>query len=100
LNVLDQRELEGAPRRDVLDDDHRLAKLRLLARAPATLPRDDLELVHPRSGTAHDDRLEQPVLADRLGELIERLRVEVLSRLPLLRRDLLERAEKDALVSV
>src|SRR5689334_24272338 len=42
LHVLDERELERALRRDVLDDDEHLTEPRLLRRTPATLAGDDL----------------------------------------------------------
>jgi hypothetical protein len=39
----------------------------------------------PARHAAHDQRLDQTVLADALCQLLELLRVEVLPRLPLLR---------------
>ena len=100
LHVLDQRELERVGRRHVLHHHERLAQPRLLTGAPAPLARDDLELVDARRRAPHHDRLEEAVLADRSGELVDRVGVEVLPRLPLLRNDLLERTRKDALVAV
>src|SRR5262249_37149589 len=67
--------------------------------APASFSGDELQLVAARQAP-HDQRLDQTVLADARRELLELLRVEVLPWLALLRDDLLERADEDALVAV
>ena len=89
LDVLDERELERVLGAHVLHDDERLAQPRALQGAPASLAGDELELVGP-GHAPHDQRLDEAVLADALGELVELLRVEALPRLPLLRDDLLD----------
>ncbi len=99
LDVLDERELEGALGAHVLHDDERLADARALQRAPAALARDELEPIALRHAT-NDQRLDQAVLADARGQLVELVRVEVLSRLPLLRHDLLEGTGEDGSVAV
>ncbi len=95
LHVLDERELEGDVGRDVLHDDHHFTEARLLRCAPPSLAGDDLEAVLTGRGATYDDGLQDSVLADRGGELLEGLGVEVLARLPLLRNELLERAHED-----
>ena len=84
LEVLDQRLLERGvvvglahERGDRLEPDPPCG-------APSALPRDELEAV---AGRAHEHRLEQPDLADRVGERAEGLLVELVARLVRVRLD-------------
>lgn len=94
LDVLDEGELERARGRDVFDDDRDVVHPGLLRGAPASLAGDELELV--ARDLADDERLEQPVLRQRRGELLDRGAVEVLPGLALLRDDPLDGAQEQA----
>jgi hypothetical protein len=94
LDVLDQRQLERLGRRDVLDDDLDLGEPGLLRRPPAALAGDDLVALGAPGDAPDDDGLDQAVVADRGGQLLEGELVEPLPRLPLGRDDLVDRAEE------
>jgi hypothetical protein len=80
LHILDDGDLEGfaVPRLD--DDDGELVQPCPLGGAPAALASYDLVSVGDASDGEDDDRLDDPALLDRGGELIELRIVEPLSR--------------------
>src|SRR6185437_14185254 len=81
LDVLDQGDLEGGAIVELLDDDRHLVELRELRGAPAPLAGDDLIGVGGVGMPAHEERLEDALLADRIGEGAQRVVVEPASRL-------------------
>src|SRR5437773_200921 len=88
LHVLDQGELEAVLGAG-LAHDHR-EPLEAGAHRRAQPPLAGAQLVAPRDA-AHDQGLEEPVAADRVGELAERLVVEVPARLLGVGHDLVDR---------
>src|ERR1700690_2606803 len=99
LHVLDQGKLERLFGAYVLDDHKRFAHASALKGSPPSLACDDLELVRLARCRAYDQRFDQAVLTNALGQLVELASVEVLARLPVLRHDSLEGAQEDALVA-
>src|SRR5438874_11598648 len=88
LHVLDQGELEAVLGAGLAHDDREPLEAGAHRRAQPALAGD--QLVAPRDA-AHDQRLEEPVAADRVGELAERLVVEVPARLLGVGHDLVDR---------
>ena len=70
LHVFDDGEFQRLPVGRFHHDDRHVVLIGALRRAPAPLAGDDLEAVVAR-GLAHDDRLDDAVLADRGGKLVE-----------------------------
>ena len=68
LHVLDEGELGSLLVAEIAHDDRHRVQAGLLGRPPAALAGDDLEAAALGVG-AGDDRLQQTLLADRLGEL-------------------------------
>ncbi len=84
LDVLDQRDRDGRLVRDVAHDGRDRVQARELCGAPAALARDDLVTrlaVALRRQRPHDDRLDDALRFDRLGELRERVVAHVDARL-------------------
>jgi hypothetical protein len=94
LQVLDERELERVVVGGLADEDRDLLKPRALGGAPAALAGDDLEAAAREA--PGEDGLEDPLLADRLRELLELGLLEHLARLAVLRVQILDRAGGDA----
>ncbi len=94
LEVLDDRDLERGVVVDLLDQRRDRQQAGDLGRAPAALAGD--QLVAVRSDWADEDRLEDAVLADRGGELVERLLVEGEPGLRGVRLDVIDRNDPDA----
>jgi len=88
LEVLDQRELEGACLVGGVHHDRDSFETGLPSGAPPTLSCNNLVTLPQR---AHDDRLEQTYLADRVGELGDAVVVDVRPRLLGVRRDEVDR---------
>src|SRR5689334_7709690 len=78
LDVLDQSELGGRRLVHLTDDRRDAVDSRALGRAPTPLASDDEEIL---TRGPKQDRLQHAALTDRLGELVERLLVELHSRL-------------------
>jgi hypothetical protein len=89
LDVLDQRDRERGVVVHVAHDARHLGEARELGRAPAALAGDDL--VAPASDRAHADRLDQALRADRVGKLLQALRVHPGARLVAARLDVADR---------
>src|SRR5438093_563693 len=92
LQVLDERDLERGRVIEALDDGRDRLFACELGRAPAALARDDLV---PVTGRTNEDRLQDAVLADRSGELRERVFVPGHAGLARVGDDLLERDVTD-----
>ena len=92
LQVLDERHLQDIAVALDLDDAHRdLLEPELDGRAPAAFAGDELQLA---PDLAHDERLDNPVLADRIDQLLELLGLELLARLERAGDDGLQRRER------
>src|SRR5690349_24298660 len=74
LDILDERQLRDGRFVDLANDCRNRVQARPLRRSPAALPGDDLEIFPFR---AKQDRLKHASLSDRIGELIERILVEL-----------------------
>ena len=85
MQVLQQRVAQHRLVGGLANDGRDLGELGELGRPPAALTHD--ELVVLAAERAHDDRLQQPDLADAGGELLQRLLVEVLPGLAAVRGD-------------
>ena len=81
LQVLDQRDLERLHVAQVLDENRHAVQLGALRRAPAAFAGDDLVGPWLALELAHHDRLQDAVLADRLGEILYALVGDVAARL-------------------
>ena len=79
LNIFKQRHFERHRIIKFLNDYRNMVKLYPLCRAPATLARDNA--IAAATGRPHDDGLENAMLADRRGELVQRIFVEMIARL-------------------
>ncbi len=71
LHVFDDRDLERVAVADIDRHDRHLVQADDLRRAPAALAGDDLETVLRALDRTHHDRLDHPVLPDRVGEFAE-----------------------------
>src|SRR5690606_29507682 len=80
LHVLDDRDLERFLVADLEQRDRNVMHARALRRAPAPLAGDDLVLVFLAADRTDEDRLENALLADRRGKIVELLGVENLAR--------------------
>src|SRR5438552_2217252 len=89
LDVLDERELEALAIGDLAHDDRHLAESGETRRAEAPLTGD--ELVAAVAVGADEQRLQNPLGADRSGELVQRRLVEVGARLARVRPDAIDR---------
>ena len=89
VQVLQQRVAEHVVVVGLADDRRDRLEAGLLGGAPAALAHDQLVGLDP--GAPHDDRLEQPDLADRVDQLGHGVLVEDLARLHAVGRDLVER---------
>ncbi|MNO60163.1 hypothetical protein D3C76_507670 [compost metagenome] len=89
LDVLDQRHGNGSFVGHFADHGRDLVQASLLGGAPAALTGDDLEAV--AIDRAHHDRLHHAMVANRVRELFQRLRVHVPARLVLATLDQLDR---------
>src|SRR5579885_697790 len=81
LDVLDEGDFERFAVLEFADDDRDFVELCHLRRAPAPLAGDDLVGVRRLRMAPHEKRLQHALLADRLGERLQRLLVEALARL-------------------
>ncbi len=93
LQVLDDRDLERRVVVDVLDEGGDGREPGDRRGAPATLTRD--QLIAVRSDGTNEDRLEHAMLADRCGQLIERLLVVHQAWLLGVRVDVIDRDDPD-----
>jgi hypothetical protein len=75
LQVLDQSKLQGVEIVEAAHDDRYLVQLRLLRCPPAPFAGDDLVGVRHAAHRAHQDRLQQAVLAHRIDQHVELLEV-------------------------
>ncbi len=78
LQVLDERDRKGRRFAQILDQRRDFVEPGPLGGSPTALSRDQRV---PVPGTTQQNRLENTLLADRLRELLEPLRIEVLARL-------------------
>ena len=83
LDVFHQGDFEGVLVGQVADDDRHFMQLRALGRTPTPLARDDLVAVGSVGGAPDEDRLENALLADRLGQGLDGLGVKPAPRLEL-----------------
>src|SRR5690349_16436229 len=81
LDVLDQRDLGRAAIVHLADDHRNLVQPCRLRRAPAPLTGKNLVAIGLRRIAAHEDRLQDSLLAHRLGQRVEVLGIEMTSRL-------------------
>ena len=89
MEVLDEGDLERS--RSVSPDDHRQFVKLGLRRAPAPFAGDDLEAVWLLGVTACEDRLQNALLGDRLGELSQILLANLPPRLKPARPQMFDR---------
>ena len=87
LEVFDQREFEHLAVRGLAHDGGRVLEFERLGRPPAAFPRDQFVMV---ADLADDQRLDDPLLADRIDEFMERFGLELLARLKGAALDLLQ----------
>ena len=71
LNVLDDRKLERLTIADFKQHDRHFMQAGELRRAPAPFAGDDLVLIRGAARRAHQDRLDDAVLADRGRKLVK-----------------------------
>src|SRR5580693_411962 len=81
LHILDDGDFERFAVPRLNDDDRDLMQAGPLGGPPAALASDDLVIVRDASDGADDDRLDDPALLDRGGELVELRIVEAFSRI-------------------
>jgi hypothetical protein len=78
LDVLDQRDLGRSRIIDLADDRRNGMQSGALRSSPSALAGDDLEAITVRT---KQDRLKNAALCDRIGELVDRLFLELAPRL-------------------
>ncbi len=89
LDVLDQRHGDGGFVRNLANQRRHTFQTGLLAGAPASLAGDDL--VAAALDRTHDDGLHHAVIADRLRQFFQRLRIHVATGLILAALNQLQR---------
>ena len=88
LEILDKRQLERRSVVHVADDDRHLGQAGYLRGSPAALPGDELVAALARP---HNQRLHDAILADRLGQLVQRGIVKPVARLHCARENFADR---------
>ena len=100
LQILDQRDLDHLGIAEAADEDRDLVQPDALRRAPAPLAGDQLVLgglpAHRRPHRAHQQRLHDPLAADRLRQPLQLLLGEMAARLERRGTDRLDRHRADA----
>ena len=91
LDVLDQRDFQRFPVRELADDDRHLMQPGKLGRAPAALAGDDLVDLGVVRMLPDQQRLKDAALAHGIHEALDRFLVEPAPRLELARRHELDR---------
>ena len=94
LEVLDDRDLEGRVVVELLDERRDGREAGFLRRAPAALTGD--ELIPVLAERSDEDRLEDAMLADRGGKLMQGVDIEHGPRLVRIRLDVVDRNDANA----
>ena len=95
--IFDERQFEHRAVVGLADDDGHFGQLQKLRRAPAAFAGDQFKLA---AALAHDERLDNALFADRIGQFAQRLGGKILARLQRTRTDPVQRHALHALVRV
>ena len=96
LDVLDQGDRQRLFVGEIADDDRRFVDLRALCGAPAAFAGDDLERVGLAPRRADDQRLQDALFADRRGQVLQRVVVEMAARLQRIGDQLADRDQAES----